>query len=205
MTRTRPRRRLAAGALFWAVLSFAALPAAGQSLGDAVGQAAKPVPADTLRAAASPAPWPVVAGQVVLGTALSAAGGFGVGSLAETFCDDCDGGEPGGDAAGMVLGVPLGAVLGTWAMGRLAPPSGRLADTVYGALAGTAVFAGYAQILEGQSDGMRWAGVVFPAALAAMGWNRSRPLLEPQVAIHRSLDPGAPVVTAQIAVFRLDF
>ncbi len=208
MNAARPRRRSAAGALFLALLSLAALPAAGQSLGEVVGQAAgTSVVPDSVRVAphSPPAPWPVVTGQVVVGTALAAAAGFGAGTLAETFCDGCDGGEPGGDTAGMVVGVPLGALLGTWFVGTLSPPSGRFADTVFGALAGTAVFAGYAQILEGQSDGMRWAGVIFPAALAAMGWNRSRPIVQPQAAIHESLDPEMRALTAEILVFRLSF
>jgi hypothetical protein len=99
----------------------------------------------------------------------------------------------------------VGALIGTWFVGKLAPPSGRFADTAFGALAGTAVFAGYIQILEGQSDGLRWTGVIFPAALAAMGWNRSRPIVEPQVAIHQSLDPATRTLTAELLVFRLRF
>jgi hypothetical protein len=105
----------------------------------------------------------------------------------------------------MVVGVPLGALLGTWFVGKLAPPSGRFADTAFGALAGPAVFVGYAQILEGQSDGVRWTGVIFPAALAAMGWNRSRPFVQPQAAIHESLDPETRTLTAEVLVFRLSF
>jgi hypothetical protein len=189
-----------------ALLLVAAAPAAGQSLGDVVGQAAgsRAVP-DSLKVTHQPAPWPVVTGQLVAGTALAAAAGFGAGTLAEAFCDDCDGGKPGGDSAGLLAGVPVGAFLGTWFVGKLAPPSGRFADTAFGALAGTAVFAGYIQILEGQSDGLRWAGVIFPAALAAMGWNRSRPIVEPEVAVHQSLDPAMRTLTAEVLVFRLRF
>jgi hypothetical protein len=189
-----------------ALLFLAAAPAAGQSLSDVVGQAAgtKDVP-DSAIVAHQPAPWPVVTGQLVVGTALAAAAGFGAGTLAEAFCDDCDGGRPGGDSAGLLAGVPVGALIGTWFVGKLAPPSGRFADTAFGALAGTAVFAGYIQILEGQSDGLRWTGVIFPAALAAMGWNRSRPIVEPQVAIHQSLDPATRTLTAELLVFRLRF
>ncbi len=206
MMRTRPRRRSAAGALLFVLLSLAALPAAGQGLSDAVNQAARTRTApDSLAAIHQPAPWPVVTGQVVVGTALAAAAGFGVGTLAEAFCDNCDGGKPGGDSAGMLVGVPLGALIGTWFVGKLAPPSGRFADTAFGALAGTAVFAGYTQILEGQSDGMRWTGVIFPAALAAMGWNRSRPLVQPQAALHESLDPEMRTLTTEVLVFRLSF
>lgn len=208
MMRTRPRRRSAAGALLFVLLVLAAVPAAGQGgLTDAVNQAAgtKPAPPDSAGSAHQPAPWPIVTGQVVVGTALAAAAGFGVGTLAEAFCDNCDGGRPGGDSAGMLAGVPLGALVGTWFVGKLSPPSGRFADTAFGALAGTAVFAGYAQILEGQSDGMRWIGVIFPAALATMGWNRSRPIVEPQVAIHEGLDPEMRTLTAEVRVFRLSF
>lgn len=211
MNAARPRRRSAAGALLLAVLLPAALlpaalPAAAQSLGDAVGQASgTKAPVDSLRLTPQPAPWPVVTGQVVLGTALSAAAGFGVGTLAEAFCDDCDGGKPGGDGAGMIVGVPLGALVGTWFVGKLSPPAGRFADTAFGALAGTAVFAGFTQILDGQSDGVRWTGVIFPAALAAMGWNRSRPIVQPQAALHRSPDPGVRTLTADLVVFRVSF
>ena len=208
MMRTTPPSSIRGGGASFGP-ALAGRPPGGRagSLTDVVNQAAgtKTGPPDTASVPHQPAPWPVVTGQVVVGTALAAAAGFGVGTLAEAFCDNCDGGRPGGDSAGMLAGVPLGALLGTWFVGKLSPPSGRFADTVFGALAGTAVFAGYAQILEGQSDGMRWTGVIFPAALAAMGWNRSRPIVQPEVAIHESLDPEMRTLTAEVRVFSLSF
>jgi hypothetical protein len=119
---------------------------------------------------------------VALGSVLAASFGYGVGLLAENVCSECDASQPGGDVPGLLIGVPSGAVLGVWFVGRLAPPSGRFWDTVLGAVAGTAVFAGYSSLLEDQSDFVRWTGVLFPASLAAMGWNRSRAQLRPEAA-----------------------
>ncbi len=136
------------------------------------------------------APWTIVAGEVVLGTALSAGLGYGVGLLAESFCDDCDAGEPGGDTPGLLVGVPAGAFTAVWLLGRQAPPPGRLEDTLVGAAAGTAVFTAYTRILEKRSDLVRWSGIVLPAALAATGWNRSRRLPEPEVSWYRPPETG---------------
>ena len=118
----------------------------------------------------------VVVGEVVLGSLLGAALGYGTGLAAEAlFCEDCDPGEPGGDTPGLVIGVPIGATLGVWIVGRRDPPSGRIVDTYLGALVGTAGFAGFAELLEEQPDLLRWSGVVFAGSFAALGWQKSRP------------------------------
>jgi hypothetical protein len=151
-----------------------------------------------------PAPWQIVAGEVGLGAVLAAGAGYGVGLLAESFCDDCDASEPGGDTAGLLIGVPAGAVVGVWLVGRMAPPSGRLGDTVLGALAGTAVFAGYAEILKEQGNALRWAGVLFPGALAAMGWNRSRSQIRVGLAADGPAGSGAGL-RAEVTLFWFEF
>ena len=118
----------------------------------------------------------VVAGEVVLGSLLGAALGYGVGLAAEAlFCEDCDPSEPGGDTPGLIVGVPIGATLGVWIVGRRDPPPGRIIDTYLGALVGTAGFAGFAELLEEQPDLLRWSGVVFAGSFAALGWQKSRP------------------------------
>jgi len=147
-----------------------------------------------------PAPWKILVGEVVVGSALAAAAGYGVGLLAESMCDDCDASQPGGDTAGLLIGVPLGAIAGVWLIGRMAPPPGKLGDTLLGALAGTAVFAGYAEILSESSTGVRWAGVIFPGALAAMGWNRSRASIRIETA-----SAGGPGIATELVVFRVKF
>ena len=194
-----PRNRPRLGHLLLAVLLTLILhaPAAGQSLSGSSSEDLEP----------SPAPWPVIAGEVALGSVLAASLGYGVGLLAENVCSECDASQPGGDAPGLLIGVPSGAVLGVWFVGRFAPPQGKIWDTILGAVAGTAVFAGSASLLEEQSDALRWAGVVFPAALASMGWNRSRAQLRPEM----SWDPGEPrhgipgALEARVAVLRMDF
>jgi hypothetical protein len=148
-----------------------ASPAAAQSLGDLVTKAAAP---DTSVKVVT-ARWQTKAGEFAAGTLLAAAAGYGVGLLAEnTFCKDCDAGSPGGDTPGIVFGVPLGAVAGVFLVGRMEPPAGSLMDTFLGAAIGTAVFAGYVELLDGKGDLVRWAGVVFPAGMATMGFNKSR-------------------------------
>lgn len=148
-----------------------------------------------------------MAGEVTAGTALAAAAGYAVGLVVSSFCDGCDAGDPGGGTAGLLVGVPAGAFAGTWLVGRAAPPLGRSEDTLLGAMAGTAVFAAYSRILEEQSDLVRWAGVVLPAALATMGWNRSRLLPEPEVTLRRGRITGwgrAPTTT-EVTLLRVSF
>jgi hypothetical protein len=180
------------------LLAGTASPVTAQSLADMVNQAAK---ADTSRFPS--APWTVIAGEVVAGSVLAAAAGYGVGLLAEnTFCDDCDAQQPGGDTPGIVFGVPAGTMVGVYLIGRLAPPPGRFLDTLLGAAIGTAVFAGYVELLEGQGDAVRWAGVLFPAGMATMGFNKSREALlrAPAVSERRI---GGPSV--DVALVRLTF
>ena len=174
---------------------------------EAMERTAQAAQQDTVDNRAPAAPWTVVTGEVVLGTALAAGAGYGLGLLAEVFCDGCNAGEPGGDTPGLLSGVPLGAFAGVWLVGRIAPPSGRLGDTLVGAMAGTAVFAAYSRIIEKQSDLVRWAGVVLPAAVAATGWNRSRFLPEPEVS-WRTAPPtgwGRPETIVELRLVALKF
>ncbi len=184
-------------------------PASAQDLGglskQVRGQQAAP---DTLPPGPPPAPWTMVAGEVALGAGLAAVGGYAVGLLAETVCDGCDASEPGGDTPGILIGLPLGAVAGVWLASRGDPHPGRLEDTAVAALAGAAVFGGYTRILEGQGKGVRWAAVIFPGALAAMGWNRSRTPDEPPAVSLRTDPPtrwGSGELHAELRVVRLRF
>ncbi len=175
-----------------------------QSVRDLARQAA---PEDSLPPGPPPSPWTVVAGEVGLGTTLAAAAGYGVGLLSEIFCNTCDASRPGGDTPGILVGLPAGAIAGVWLIGRTDPPLGKPGDSVLAAFAGAAVFGGFTKILEEQSDGVRWSAVVFPGALAAMGWNRSRALVEPAVTLRR--DPpsrwGTGELHAELQVVRLRF
>lgn len=168
-------RRLVPGILGIALVAALGGPgsASAQSLKDALLQTERQAASDSITAV-PPAPWHVVAGEMLLGTALAAGAGYGVGLIAESMCDDCRAGDPGGGAAGMAIGVPAGAFLGVWLVGRAAPPSGRWTDTLMGALAGAAVFAGYAALLEEEGDAIRWFGAAAPGAVTAMAFNRSR-------------------------------
>ena len=181
-------------------LLFPGSPVSAQSLGDLVRETPQDTTAISGPPGPSPAPWKIVVGEVVVGSALAAAAGYGVGLLAETACSDCDASQPGGDTAGLLIGVPLGATVGVWLIGRMAPPPGKLGDTLLGALVGTAIFAGYAEILSESSNAVRWLGVIFPGALAAMGWNRSRASLVVETA-----SAGGPGIAAELVVFRLEF
>lgn len=185
-----------------------AQPAAAQGLGDLV-KGAKEAPTDTV-ITVPPAPALLVAGEVALGAGLAALAGYAVGLAAESLCAECDAGEPGGDLPGLLAGVPAGALVGTWFLGRTAPPMGSWEDTALGALAGTAVFAGYAELLKEQGDGLRWAGVLFPAGMAALGWNRSRAEMAPELTLRQSRlpmrtpGPGS-VWVAELSVVRVRF
>lgn len=195
----------AALVLFLAATILAGIPGAeAQNAGDLARQAA---PADTLPPGPPPSPWPVVAGEVGLGTALAAAAGFGVGLVAEIFCSTCDASKPGGDTPGILLGVPAGAVAGVWLVGRSDPPLARAEDTVLASLAGAAVFAGFTKIVEQQGNGFKWAGVVFPGALTAMGWNRSRALVPMEVSLRREPPSrwGRGELMADLDVVRVRF
>jgi hypothetical protein len=197
-------RRLGRRFLGAAAALLAASPAGAQSLGDLVGK----TNADTTVAVAGvaeTAPWYVLTGEVVAGGALAAAAGYGVGLLAEKtgLCDDCDAGEPGGDTAGIVFGVPAGALVGVYLVGSLAPPSGKVMDTLLGAAIGAAVFAGYVELLEGKGDALRWAGVTLPAGMAAVGFNKSREAMmraAPQTSSRLIGDPGF-----EVTLVRFDF
>jgi len=159
----------------------------------------------------------VVAGEIAAGTALAVGVGYGVGQIGEAFRDDVDGGKPGGDTPGIALGTPLGALLGVWLVGRGVPPSGRFGDTALGALAGAAIFGAYVSLLEDQSPGVRWVGIVAPAAVATLAWNRSRTVIAPELSLKREPGPRvlrgrtafprpfAPVLTVDLAVARLRF
>ncbi len=171
-----------------AAAAYTALPAApagAQSLGSMVGGRGKKTEADsTALRPRPPVPWQAAVGEVALGTVLAAAGGYGIGLLAQSFCSNCSASKPGGDTPGILVGLPVGAFIGVTMVGRTAPPPGRLSDTAIGVLSGTAVFAGFSRVLEGQSDLIRWSGVILPAAVGAMSWNRSRPPLPPAVSFN---------------------
>lgn len=144
----------------------------------------------------------MVLGQVLAGTLLAGAAGFGVGLAAEAVCDACDAAEPGGDTPGLVLGVPAAAALGVWLAGKWSPlPRGRLPETALGALVGTAVFAGFSELLNDQDRGVRWIGIVFPAAVATLSWQRSRSVEWNRLRVRA--DRGG--WTAEAAVVRLRF
>jgi hypothetical protein len=189
-------------------LVLAALIGAGQARAQSIEDLARQAaPRDTLPPGPPPSPLRVVAGEVGLGTVLAAAAGYGVGLVAEIFCSNCDASKAGGDTPGILVGLPAGAVAGVWIVGRADPPLGERDDTVLGAFAGAAVFAGFTKILEDQGDGLKWSAVVFPAALAAMGWNRSRALVRPAVTLRR--DPpsrwGKGELHAELDVVRVRF
>lgn len=150
------------------------------------------------------APWWAITGELVLGTAASAVSGYAVGKLSESWCDDCDATEPGGDLFGLIIGVPIGATLAVWFIGRLAPPSGTIKDTVIGALIGTAVFAGFSNILEDEGQAARWTGIIFPAALATVGWNKSRMQRRPPVSFRAVPGPNGPELAVRLTLIEID-
>jgi hypothetical protein len=206
------RRALAVAAVLWAGTGIT-VPAFSQSLEELVRQGkagsdstrSAPTAGDSVKV--EPAPWGVLVGETLAGSALAAALGFGIGALAEaTFCDGCDAGEPGGDTPGLIVGVPIGALAGVWLVGRHEPPPGRIQDTFLAALAGAGVFAGFSALLENQSDGVRWSGVLLSGGIAAIGWNRSRlpeePEPEPQELPKRRRPRGA---SAQLELIRITF
>jgi hypothetical protein len=190
---------LAVGSLLGALFA----PAAGQSLEaflrtppgkHKVHGGAAAVPDTLVRPRASAR---TVVAEVALASALAAAAGYGVGLLAEELsCDECDASEPGGDVPGLLIGVPAGATLGVWLVGRRDPPSGRLGDTILAAFAGSAVFAGFASLIENQPDAVRWSGVVLAGGITAMGWNRSRPRVPPSSRPPQPRSSLAPTVGA---------